>query len=51
MDGPEGNDMPVRIAVITFAFNNAKIINWLKKRGMHIKNENWKKLDQINMEI
>lgn len=26
----------VKIAQITFAFNNSKIINWLKKRGTFI---------------
>jgi len=30
------------------AFNNAKIINWLKTRGMAIKNEKWDLLDDIN---
>jgi len=34
--------------MVTCAFNNAKIINWLKKRGDAIKNENWDKLDDIN---
>ena len=34
--------------MVTCAFNNAKIINWLKKRGTAIKNENWDQLDDIN---
>ena len=34
--------------MVTCAFNNAKIINWLIKRGDAIKNEDWDKLDDIN---
>jgi len=26
----------IKIAQITFAYNNAKVINWLKKRGAYI---------------
>lgn len=43
-----GNETYVEVAMVTCAFNNAKIINWLKKRGDAIKNENWDKLDDIN---
>jgi len=45
LDGPEADDIPVKIAIITFAFENSKIINWLKERGLHIKNEDWAKLE------
>ena len=34
--------------MITCAFDNSKIIKWLRQRGTHIKNENWDKLDEIN---
>lgn len=34
--------------MVTCAFNNAKIINWLKKRGKSIKEENWDQLDDLN---
>jgi len=30
MDGPEGDEMPVKIAMITFAFDNAEIIHGLR---------------------
>jgi hypothetical protein len=33
IDGPEGDVMPVKIAIITFAFNNSEIIHNLRKRG------------------
>jgi hypothetical protein len=26
IDGPEGDEMPVRIALVTFAFDNAEVI-------------------------
>ena len=29
-DGEEGDKERVRIALITFAFNNARVINWLR---------------------
>ena len=48
IDGPEGDIAPVKIANISFAFDNAKIIHWLKERGSYIANENWAKLDKIN---
>ena len=50
-DGVAGNAERVRIAIITFAFNNAKVINWLRERGTHIKNENWTKLEKVNATI
>ena len=50
-DGEEGDNERVRIAIITFAFNNAKVINWLRERGNHIKNEAWAKLENVNNKI
>lgn len=50
-DGEEVEGDRIRIAIVTFAFENAKVINWLRERGTHIKNENWTKLEQVNMTI
>ena len=50
-DGIEGDNDRVRIALITFAFNNARVINWLRMRGTHIKNENWAGLERVNEAI
>jgi len=46
-DGEEERDRPVKIAVITFAFNNSEIIHNLRKRALYINNEKWKKLDKL----
>lgn len=35
----DGGEIEIEVAMVTCAFNNAKIINWLKKRGLAIKNE------------
>ena len=48
IDGPEGDEMPVRIAIITFAFFNFEIIHNLRRRGEYIAAEKWKKLEKIN---
>ena len=48
--GYEDSD-EVKIAQITFAFDNAKVINWLKKRGSFIQSQKWDKLDAIEKEI
>ena len=37
----------VKIAQITFAFNNAAVINGLKTRGSYIQNQKWDKVDEI----
>jgi hypothetical protein len=37
IDGDEGDDMPVKIAIVTFAFDNAEIIYNLKRRGKYIR--------------
>jgi len=39
IDGPGMEDEPVKIAIITFAFNNSEVIENLKRRGQFIKNE------------
>mmetsp|Transcript_5223 Transcript_5223/g.8085 ORF Transcript_5223/g.8085 Transcript_5223/m.8085 type:complete len:884 (-) Transcript_5223:266-2917(-) len=49
VDGDE--DKPIKIAQITFAYHNATVINWLKKRGTFVKTEKWDKLDDINETI
>ena len=41
----------VKIAMITFAFDNAEIIKGLRKRGDAIKAEKWKKLDKANAQL
>ncbi len=41
----------MKIAHITFAFDNAQVIKWLRERGTAIKTENWKKLETINNKI
>ena len=41
----------VEIAVTTFAFRNAEIINLLKQRGEAIKNEKWDKQAALENEI
>lgn len=51
LDGPEGDEAPVRIAVLTFAFDNSRVIRWLRLRGTAIKNEDWNKVNSINEEI
>ena len=53
MDGdkPDGGSKEMKIAVVTCAFDNSKIINWLRERGDAIKNEHWDKLDKINDHI
>jgi hypothetical protein len=46
---PEGQHYrKIKIAQITFAFYNEKIINKLRKRGALIKTEKWDKLLEIN---
>jgi len=51
IDGPEGDEMPVRIAVITFAFFNFEIIHNLRKRGVFIGAEKWEKIEKINTKM
>lgn len=41
IDGIEGDLAPIKIALITFAFDNSEVIAGLKKRGNYIKKENW----------
>ena len=51
IDGPEGDEMPVKIAVITFAFFNFEIIHNLRRRGEYIGQEKWKKLEKVNTKM
>lgn len=39
IDGPEGDEAPVKIAIVTFAFDNAEIIYNLTRRGQYIRNQ------------
>ena len=41
----------IKIALVTFAFDNAKVINWLRERGDCIKIEDWKGLAKMNETI
>lgn len=50
-DGEEERDKPVKIAVITFAFNNSEIIHNLRKRGLMIQKEQWKKIDKLQKKM
>lgn len=40
-----------KICLLTFAYHNEDIIKGLMKRGDHIKNEEWDKVNQINKEL
>ena len=50
-EGEEEKDKPVKIAVITFAFNNSEIIHNLRKRGLMIQKEQWKKMDKLQKKM
>ncbi len=41
----------IRISMITFAFDNAQLINLLKQRGLCIKQEKYDKMREINSKI
>ena len=41
----------IKIAQITFAYNNREVINWLQKRGQYINKHKWDKVDEIQKEI
>ena len=51
IDGPEGDEMPVKIAIITFAFFNYEVIQGLRERGTYIGTEKWKKIEKINTKM
>lgn len=51
VDGPEHDDDAMKVAVVTFAFNNAEIIQNLKWRGQYIKWEKWAKLEKLNRKM
>jgi hypothetical protein len=50
-EGIEGDNAPVKIAVITFAYHNEDIIRNLSNRGWAIKMDNYKNLDIINNNV
>lgn len=50
-DGDAVANQQVKVAVVTCAFDNSKIIKWLTQRGTHIKNEKWDKLDAVEKTI
>jgi orotidine-5'-phosphate decarboxylase len=41
----DGDVASVKIALTTFAFDNAEVINDLKRRGKYIRYEKWAKLE------
>lgn len=50
-DGEEGDEQPIKIALVTFAFDNSSLIRWLRHRGKFIRNEDWYGLDSMNLFI
>jgi hypothetical protein len=51
IDDPADLQDGIKIAQITFAFQNSKIINMLKKRGQLRKTEKWEQVEKMNAEI
>lgn len=49
--GLDDDDLEQKVAQITFAFFNEKIINWLKQRGKHLQLEEYDKVHELNNEI
>ena len=50
-EGEEGNMAEVKIAMITFAYRNEKMIKELSARGSSIKNEDYRMLNHINEHV
>ena len=50
-DDQDARNYRKKIAKITFAFNNAEVIELLSERGTLIKKEKWDELDEINITI
>lgn len=50
-DEPDQRHLRKKIAQITFAYENTKIIEWLKYRGKYIKFEKWDKVRQYEQKI
>lgn len=48
---PDQMDKPIKIAQISFANENSKIIEWLQDRGEAIKYDKFDKVKKINEEI
>ena len=53
LDGTDEDEMnkKIEIAQITFAYDNAEVIEQLISRGNYVKAEQWGKLESINDEI
>lgn len=51
IDDYEGDERPIKIAVVTFAFDNAEMIYALTRRGQYIRNQQWKKYIKENNKI
>ena len=53
LDGPAEDDMArkVEIAQITFAYDNAEVIEQLIFRGIEVKNEAWGNVEKMNDKI
>jgi hypothetical protein len=53
LDGPADEDMTkkVEIAQITFAYDNAEVIEQLTFRGIEVKNEAWGNVEKCNDKI
>jgi hypothetical protein len=41
----------IKVAQITFAYNNSKVINWLRKRGQMIQKQKWDKVAEVEKQI
>jgi hypothetical protein len=50
-EGEEGDNAPVKIAMITFAYANATVINHLLNRGYAIKSEQYATIEKINNQV
>lgn len=51
LEGIDTDLAPVKISLITFAFDNKVVIDALTKRGKAIQNEKWEKMDKVNKSI
>lgn len=51
IDGDKDEEVVIRVACVTFAFDNSEIIQNLKYRGSYIKFEKWKKYEKVEKKI
>lgn len=47
----ESEQRKIEVAYSTLAFDNRKIIHLLRKRGNHIKNEDWENMHKVNQQF